>query len=88
MNKGKMKVNTGAAFIHPVTGQWIGPGHVYFEPVTSAGSVAVEEKIAKGDYAQMTVLELRDYAEKKGIEVNSRMKKNDIIIAILEAEAG
>lgn len=88
MNKGQMKVNTGAAFIHPVTGQWIGPGHVYFEPVTSAGSDKAEEKAASDDYAQMTVQELKDYAEKKGIDVNSRMKKNDIIIAIMEAEAG
>lgn len=38
---GKMRINIGNAFIHPVTGQFIGPGQMYFEPVQTAGSTSV-----------------------------------------------
>lgn len=47
---------------------------------------ATEERARKGDYAAMTVPELREYAGKFGIEVPTRAKKNDIIITIMEAE--
>jgi hypothetical protein len=40
-----MKVNTGHAFIHPVTNRMIGPGQMYeeFEAVKPAASVASDE---------------------------------------------
>lgn len=51
-----------------------------------AAKKAAEEKAAKGDFGQMTVAELREYAEKNGIKVGAKAKKNDIIIAIMETE--
>jgi hypothetical protein len=38
-----LKVNDGNAFLHPVTGQWIGPGHIYFET----------EEVKKDDFVQL-----------------------------------
>jgi hypothetical protein len=51
-----------------------------------AARKAAEEKARKGDYAAMTVVELKEYAAGMGIDVPARAKKNDIIIAIMETE--
>ena len=44
--EGEIKVNTGNALIHPVTGQFISPGHVYFGPALPAGPVPAPERVA------------------------------------------
>ena len=43
---------------------------------------------AKTEWSSMTVKELKAYAEEKGIALDSRAKKADIIATIEAAEAG
>ena len=43
--EGEIKVSTGNALIHPVTGQFISPGHVYFGPALPAGPALTPEQV-------------------------------------------
>ena len=50
---------------------------------SQAGSKTAAEKV---DYNDMTVAELKDLAQKRGVEIHSDMLKDDIIKALKKAE--